>query len=222
MGEFESRAANLIEIAYHNTKRLSRLVDDILDAEKLRSGRMVFDCKVIDLGTEVLTSIRAIQPLAAAQHIRLETELAQTAVKVDADPERLDQAITNLLSNAIKFSPEGDRVLVRIRAWGSTARLSISDHGPGIPDDFRKRLFERFAQAEGSSRKARPGTGLGLHITREIVRHMGGKISFESVVGQGSTFHIDLPIHRGPHSPTAARHHPASDVPEPAAIPVER
>ena len=109
------------------------------------------------------------------------------------DPDRFLQVVTNLLSNAAKFSPAGGTVDVLLARQDGKVRVSVVDHGPGIPENFRNRLFEKFAQADSSDRRAKGGTGLGLAIVKGIVERFGGTISFETALGAGTTFHVDLP-----------------------------
>ena len=111
------------------------------------------------------------------------------------DEDRFIQVLTNLLSNAAKYSPAGGTIDVTTQTRQDGVRLSVSDEGPGIPEAFRKRIFEKFSQADGSDTRQKGGTGLGLSITRAIVERLGGQISFETEEGKGTTFHVDLPLH---------------------------
>jgi PAS domain S-box-containing protein len=198
VGQVDGRSQGFIDIALRNAERLSRLVNDILDIEKLQAGKLEFHPVVLELEDHIGNAVDTIRPLASKQDIALVVDFGAQPHQVAADPDRLIQAITNILSNAIKFSPEGAEVLVRTEDRDHSVRVSIIDHGCGIPDDFRKRVFERFAQADDSSTRKQPGTGLGLNIAREIIERLGGKISFDSVVGSGTTFHIDLPTYHAP------------------------
>jgi signal transduction histidine kinase len=112
---------------------------------------------------------------------------------VEVDPERLIQVLTNLLSNATKYSPPGGTVRVWGERLGDALRVNVRDDGPGIPEEFRARIFEKFSQADASATREKGGTGLGLHIARRFIEHMQGHIGFESEVGAGSTFWIELP-----------------------------
>jgi signal transduction histidine kinase len=112
---------------------------------------------------------------------------------VKVDGQRLQQVLSHLLSNAVKFSPKGAQVELSAMQMGDWVRLQVRDHGPGIPEAFRARVFERFAQADGSDMRKVGGTGLGLAISRELVQQMGGNIGFESLEGKGATFWVDFP-----------------------------
>lgn len=114
-------------------------------------------------------------------------------IRVCVDPERLHQVLANLLSNAVKFSPPGESITAEISRFGSHARISIADRGPGIPPDFKHRIFGKFEQADTSDSRAKGGTGLGLSIAKSIVEQSGGRISFETGPVRGTTFHVDLP-----------------------------
>jgi len=114
-------------------------------------------------------------------------------LKVQADPDRLKQVVSNLLSNAIKFSPDGAEVLLTAEAHESKVRISVRDHGPGIPKEFRSRIFEKFAQADMSDSRPKTGSGLGLSIVKEIVHRLGGEITFADAPGDGTIFRVDLP-----------------------------
>ena len=114
-------------------------------------------------------------------------------VRVKADGDRLVQVLTNLLSNAIKFSPQGGAVELRISRGDHSVRVSVKDCGPGIPEDFRDQVFERFAQADTSDSRCRGGTGLGLSICKMIIDEHAGKIAFDTEIGKGTTFYFDVP-----------------------------
>ncbi|MDH4174671.1 MAG: ATP-binding protein, partial [Betaproteobacteria bacterium] len=115
-------------------------------------------------------------------------------VRVYVDRKRLMQVMTNLLSNAAKFSPEGSAVEVRTRLADGMVRVEISDRGPGIPDDFRTRIFTRFAQADSTTTRNKGGTGLGLAICKRLIELMNGRIGFNDRPGGGATFHFELPV----------------------------
>jgi signal transduction histidine kinase len=118
---------------------------------------------------------------------------ASAAGEIFADRERLMQAVTNLLSNAIKFSPPGGEVIVATEKGSKTVRISVQDHGCGIPKDFKRCIFEKFAQADGSNTRQKVGSGLGLSIVKEIVTRLGGNVGFDDAPGGGTIFHVELP-----------------------------
>jgi signal transduction histidine kinase len=126
--------------------------------------------------------------------VRFELAAGPPDWRVAVDPDRFIQVMANLLSNAAKYSPSGGTVRVWCEARDATSfRVSVRDDGPGIPEDFRTRMFEKFSQADSSATREKGGTGLGLHIARRFVEHMHGRIGFDSEAGRGSTFWIELP-----------------------------
>ncbi|WP_370300573.1 sensor histidine kinase [Rheinheimera baltica] len=127
-------------------------------------------------------------------HIDITLELPAEELLVRVDGQRLQQVLANLLSNAIKFSPQNSSVRLQLQQQGNKVRVSVSDSGPGVPDAFKSRIFERFSQADGSDSRKVGGTGLGLAICREIIAQMNGSIGFDSVEGQGATFWFELPL----------------------------
>jgi PAS domain S-box-containing protein len=193
-GAISDRAARLIEIANKNTQRLIRLVNDILDIEKLQSGRMAFQLAPVRIEEVLRQAIVANLAYAAGFGIELRRAGEESDAIVAADAGRLNQAVTNLISNAVKFSPTGACVEISASRTEGSVRISVADRGPGIPEEFRARIFERFAQADSSDMRQRGGSGLGLSIAREIVQRHRGSISFDSVVGKGATFHLDFPL----------------------------
>ena len=124
----------------------------------------------------------------------IELSHANQAIYATFDRKRLAQAFSNLVSNAIKFSPQQGLVQITVRQIGQQARLEVRDQGPGIPEAFRERIFQKFAQANASSSRPQEGTGLGLAITRELMHAMGGEVNFESEEGLGACFWLSLPV----------------------------
>ncbi|MBN8831778.1 MAG: CHASE3 domain-containing protein [Sphingomonadales bacterium] len=188
----------LVDIAENNAHRLIRIVNDILDAEKLQSGQMTFAMTPVDLCDVVTSAVASMSGLAATRNIALLVAAPDEPVMVEGDKDRLVQVVNNLLSNAIKFAPSGSRVDVRVMRDGRHGRIAVIDRGPGIPVDLRDRLFTRFAQGAISGRAGTPGTGLGLTISREIVQHHRGTLTFADAPGGGTVFTIELPLESGP------------------------
>jgi PAS domain S-box-containing protein len=193
-GDLPEVPRRLIHIAHANCERLVRLVNDILDLEKIESGKMEFAFQPIRLRGLVESGIEANRAYAERLGVTLALDPHAEDGIVQADSDRMIQVVTNLLSNAAKFSKSGGTVDISLVRRSNTLRLSILDHGRGIDPAFRDRIFERFAQARGSGGQGRGGTGLGLAICRQIVESHGGQISFDSVFGEWTVFHVDLPL----------------------------
>jgi signal transduction histidine kinase len=186
-------AKALVAIGHANTKRLVQLINDILDIENIESGKMVFDFHRVDLRPLVERSIEINQPFAEKfnAEVRLDFRASDYAVRTDAD--RLTQVIVNLLSNAIKFSPPGEEVVVSIVPRRDHLRIAVRDHGPGIPDDFKRHMFEKFAQADATNTRQRGGTGLGLSIVKQTMIRLGGDVGCDAAPSGGTIFHVDVP-----------------------------
>jgi PAS domain S-box-containing protein len=191
-GELPERALRLLWIAQSNSQRLVKLVNDILDIEKLESGQLNFKFRLVDLRPLVEQAIEANAGFADTYLVRLRHEIGAEG-EVWVDPDRLSQVITNLISNAIKFSPPDGEVVVAVERRGNAWRLSVRDQGEGIPAEFKSHIFERFAQADGTNTKKKGGTGLGLSIVKEIVGRLGGEVGFSDAPGGGTVFYVDLP-----------------------------
>jgi PAS domain S-box-containing protein len=185
-------AKRLVTIAHSNSQRLVRLINDILDIEKIESGKLELNLQHVEIGKVITQAIEANRALAASYEVSLRVE-ETSKHEARADPDRLMQVITNLLSNAIKFSPQGQEVVVAIEDAGANIRVSVRDHGQGIPADFRSRIFDKFAQADGSNARQKGGTGLGLNIVKEIIGQLGGIVGFSDAPGGGTVFYFEIP-----------------------------
>lgn len=193
LGALPEKAADLMSVAYRNVDRLTYLVNDILDQERIASGNMEFDFQTVDLSTLVAEAIESSQGLASQNGVTFVPANLASRARVNGDGNRLTQVITNLLSNAARFSPYGSNVEISVTHRGRTVRVSVADHGSGITESFRERIFGRFAQADGSNTRESGGTGLGLNISKSIVEIHDGELEFHSEVGVGSTFYFTLP-----------------------------
>ncbi|WP_337879268.1 PAS domain S-box protein [Rheinheimera sp.] len=193
VGSLEPQAAELVRIAHKNSQRLTSLINDLLDIEKIAAGKMQFEHKAELLLPLVHQALELNRMLAQEKQIRLEFAAGNSELRSVLDAKRFIQVLSNFLSNAIKFSPVGALVTVQLDAAGEQARISVTDRGPGIAPEFHQRLFKRFSQADSSDSRHSSGTGLGLAISKELVESMGGQIGFSSEPGQGATFWCSFP-----------------------------
>ena len=193
IGELPEKLKSMIDIAHKNSERLTNLINDILDIEKIESGRMDFTFRPVQIMRLVEQSVEANRSYGSQFDVDFLVEEGVEEALVNADPERMMQVMGNLLSNAAKFSPQGASVSIRVVRHTGALRVAVTDAGPGIPKEFRSRVFQRFAQADSSSTRKKGGTGLGLNISKAIVERHEGRIGFETIEGGGTTFFFDLP-----------------------------
>jgi PAS domain S-box-containing protein len=192
LGALTDGGARMLDIAVQNTDRLVRLINDILDVERIESGHAELERTRIPVRELVRESVLGVQGAAEKAGIEIKTDVGP--FEVEADRDRVVQALTNLLGNALKFSPVGANVRVEVRRDGTFARFSVIDQGRGIPADHLEVIFDRFKQVDSSDARGKGGSGLGLAISRGIVQQHGGTIWAESELGQGSRFHFTIPL----------------------------
>ncbi len=191
LGPVPERGQRMLEIATCNADRLIRLLNDVLDLERMRSGRMTLEPRPRTARSLIDEAVSEMRGLAETAGVHLSLYTIEGTVNVDSD--RIVQVLTNLLSNAIKFSPREAEVRLSTRAMGDVVRFSVADRGRGIPADYLETIFERFRQVDASDARIEGGTGLGLAICRSIVQQHGGRLWAESTLGFGSTFYLELP-----------------------------
>jgi len=193
-GSLSDKGQELVEVAQRNCDRLIVLINDILDVRKMEAGEMTFDLKPQELLPLVERSIESNRGYAEKLGASMRLTEALPGLMVNVDPVRIEQALTNLLSNAVKYGKDGDCIEVCMQRHDSFVRVSVIDHGEGVPLAFQGRIFQKFSQADSSSTRSVAGTGLGLCIVRMILESHGGRAGFESGAGRGSTFYIELPV----------------------------
>lgn len=191
-GELPAIAHDLATTAAANALRLRKLVDDLLDFEKLGADTLAMAKRRIRLLPLVDEVVACAAPFAQTHGVRIE-RTASVDVEVETDPDRLAQVITNLLSNAAKFSRKGGLVETNVRLENAQAIVSVRDYGVGIPESFRGRVFQKFSQVDSSDARAKGGTGLGLSISKAIMDKLGGDLAYESELGVGTTFRVAIP-----------------------------
>ncbi|MBI1424977.1 MAG: PAS domain S-box protein [Gammaproteobacteria bacterium] len=194
MKDLSPKAIAMLDTAIRNSERLTMLINDILDLEKIESGRMQFEFSPVDIVAAARFAVDANETYAQQHGVTLQLTTEINEAPVWGDNNRLQQIFANLLSNAIKFSEQDKIVSIRVSPSDTGVRVGIQDHGRGIPEEFRSRIFQRFAQADSSDTRVRGGTGLGLSITKAIVERLGGKINYRSETGVGTEFYFELPL----------------------------
>lgn len=194
--DVDEKSQKLLQLSYDNCQRLSRLVNDILDIEKIAAGKMDYQLEVVEICQLVRDIVERQLSFAEKFGVEFVVHFDVAEVYVNLDQDRFNQALVNLLSNATKFSHTGDKVEIGIAMHSATdVVISVRDHGPGIPESFRSKIFGKFAQADGSMTRSRGGSGLGLNITRKIIEAFDGAVDFESEKDVGSVFTFVLPVY---------------------------
>jgi PAS domain S-box-containing protein len=203
--DLPEKVRRLVDIAYNNCERLVLLINDILDIDKIASGHMRFDLKDESLAAVTLQAVLANEGYARKFDACIELAPIDARISVKLDAARYVQVLSNLLSNAAKFSPPGGKIRVSASLAAERVRLCVRDQGSGIPEEFRTRIFGKFSQADSSTTRDKGGTGLGLHITQQLVEHMNGSIGFDTQVGQGTTFWVEFPLAAAPSAAARSR-----------------
>ena len=184
----------LIQIATSNVDRLTAIVNDILDLEKISSGDVEFNIEDIDLGEIIEASQAEMSPFAMTHKNTLRVELSEEVLIVKADWLRIMQVLANLTSNACKYSFADTEVLIKTERINDLAIVYIQNSGPGVPDSFKGKIFQAFSQADSSDTRAKGGTGLGLNITRQIMLRHDGEVGFKSIANGLTVFWFTLPL----------------------------
>jgi len=192
LGEVPEKANRMIELAHNNTERLISLVNDILDVEKFQAGKIELKLARVNLTDLVTECVASNEAYANSCRVSLQLDSNLAAFHVYADNHRLQQVMANLISNAAKFSPENGLVSISVNKIGQLIRVSVSDHGVGIPEEYRSKMFQKFSQVDSTDTRQKGGTGLGLNITKSIIEHHGGHIDYTTKEGEGSTFFFEL------------------------------
>jgi PAS domain S-box-containing protein len=191
----DATTARALETIERNARSQKQLVDDLLDASRIITGKLRLELKPTELKRVVESACEAARPAAAAKSIELGLALDASASRVAGDAERLQQVVWNLLSNAVKFTPEGGRIEVRVERDGKQALISVADTGEGIKEEFLPFVFDRFRQADGTTTRTHGGLGLGLAIVRHLAELHGGTVAAKSAgAGRGATFEVRLPL----------------------------
>jgi PAS domain S-box-containing protein len=189
----DGKAHELAQRAYRNSTRLVRLINDIVDFERIEFGEIAFNARVSDLAALLRKVVEANTDYAEARGVWFDLELPPVSVHALVDENLLARAVTHLLTNAARHSPAHEAVRVQMQPFEHAVRISVSDHGPGIPEQERRRIFEKFTHVAGNDARYKDGAGLGLTIARAIVGRLGGNLDFTSSPGVATTFYIDLP-----------------------------
>jgi signal transduction histidine kinase len=175
--------------------RLNILISDLLDITRLNAGKMQFNKAFVDFDAIINESVDSSRPLSETHRIIVH---GKANAQIYADRQRLNQVLTNLIANAIKYSPQADSVVVRVKKTGNLVKVAVVDHGIGIPAAEQLKVFQQFYRCQKTA-KHYPGLGIGLYISREIIRKHKGEIWFESQENKGSVFYFKIPIRRSSH-----------------------
>jgi len=215
-GPVSDETKRLIEIAQTNSERLTRLVNEILDVEKIEAGRLQIRFDTLDPLVLLREAVQVSRWQASEAGVSIEVAGSDTGERIAGGREHLIQVLINLLSNAIKFSPRGSAVTAGVRRTGDRIRFEVIDRGAGIPEHFKPHVFERFARADSSDARRQGGAGLGLSICKMLVERHLGTMAFQATPGGGTTFWFDLParLPTAPGEPLLAQARPGQRAAE--------
>jgi PAS domain S-box-containing protein len=195
LGPLNEKQQHMLVLAQQNSQRLGKLINDLLDIEKLAVNKMQFKLRLWPLAELLRQAMDLNQPVALQRQVKLEMLSAeQDDLWVEVDEVRVQQVMANLLANAIRHSPVGAVVRVTMESYAKTVRVSVIDQGSGVSDSFEPRLFEKFSQADSSDRRQVAGTGLGLAICKDLIKAMRGDIGYQRSETGGACFYFTLPL----------------------------
>jgi PAS domain S-box-containing protein len=203
-GTLPPQAGQLVSVAHASCERLVRLVDDIVDIERIEAGEIALSWRDEDLARLLPLALVAAGPLASQRGVRLQSRGDAPPARLRTDSDRVNQVLANLLANAIQFSPSGGVVEVGVEARGDRFRVTVRDHGPGVSEQLRARLFQKFVQDPAAARGSTGRFGLGLAISKLLVERLGGEIGYEPAPGGGARFWFELPVAPPGAAPGAA------------------
>jgi signal transduction histidine kinase len=192
-GALDQRQQRYVHNIMSSGHHLLGLINDLLDLTKVQSGQMELQIVAVDLGVALDETATKTRPLATAAGLRF-TVHPSDGLRVRADRRRFDQVMLNLMGNAIKFTPAGGSIELEARRAGRMVEVAVRDTGIGIPDEHQQRIFDEFTQVDSQTSLGQAGSGLGLALTQQLVRVMGGRVRVASTPGQGSTFTVSLPV----------------------------
>lgn len=185
---------NMLDIAYNNADRLLLLINDILDLEKIESGKMDFNFTTVNINELIHFCIAQNKGLEDKYRVNFKYKSNNSLPTVSADQDRIFQVLNNLISNAAKFEPCNGVIEIATTLKDHSVQVSVTDHGPGIPLEFQDKVFQTFTQADISDTKKIGGTGLGLSISKKIIEQHNGEINFKNNLDKGACFYFSLPI----------------------------
>jgi PAS domain S-box-containing protein len=196
-GELPEKVLDLLQVANNNSERLLTLINDLLDIQKIEAGMMQFNFAPTSPAALLQEAVENNHPYALQHKVAITLNIVEENLpaQIEADHDRMMQVMNNLISNAIKFSPSGETVEVRLRGGAAQLLIEVNDHGSGIPEQHRERLFDKFTQVDSSDTRQQGGTGLGLSIANMIVQQHQGTLSYHDNHGGGSSFCVTLPLH---------------------------
>lgn len=193
VGKLPDEASQMLKIAANNTERLLLIINDILDIQKIESGQLALNFQKLDVMPFIKRALEDNASYGEQHGVKFVIDRSLDEARVYADKDRLMQVMANLLSNAAKFSPENDTVEISVARHRGSIRISVTDHGAGIPEEFQAKLFDKFTQSDSTNTRQKGGTGLGLSITKVIIENHGGRIDYVTKEGLGTTFYFELP-----------------------------